>query len=101
MTKRIFQISALVYLLLCIYLVTFAGMDFKELQNENWFLRSSYMIGLLVCAPVGLVLGLAPESWNPGVFISNLVVAIPSALLVITIVFYVNLMKYLKKSRHS
>jgi hypothetical protein len=99
MNKIIFQISLVAFLLFCIYLTTFAEIDFKELQNENLFIRIGYTIGLFVCAPVGLLLGLAPESWNPGVFISNLVIAAPSALAVIAVVFHRIILRFLKRAR--
>ena len=86
---------------MCIYLVTFAEIDFKELQNENWFIQISYMVGLFLCAPVGFILGFAPKSWNPSVFVSNLLVAGFSALLVFAIVFYVGKLGFNKKTEVS
>ncbi|MCG8108597.1 MAG: hypothetical protein N0E59_16855 [Candidatus Thiodiazotropha taylori] len=101
MKKRIIQVLLLTYLLICIYLVTFADIDFKELQNENWIINISYMVGLFLCAPVGLILGFAPQSWNPSVFVSNLIVAVSSALLVLAIVFYAGKLGFNKKTEVS
>ncbi|HPE81018.1 MAG TPA: hypothetical protein PKZ35_13555 [Gammaproteobacteria bacterium] len=83
----------------CIYLVTFAGINFKEVQNENWFISSNYMVGLILCLPAAFILGLMPESWNPSAFQSNLFVAFISVALAAAFVFYGSILAFFEKRK--
>ena len=83
----------------CIYLVTFAGINFKEVQNEHWFISSNYMVGLVLCLPASFLFGLLPEGWNPSAFQSNLIVAVFSVALAAAFVFYGNILAYFEKKK--
>jgi hypothetical protein len=101
MATRIFQFALLGYLAFCIYLVTFSGINFKEVQNANWFISSNYMVGFVLCLPAAFLFGLLPEAWNPSAFQSNLIVAIFYVALAAVFVFYSNILAYFeKRKRH-
>jgi len=99
MRRGIIQLILLGYLLFCIYLVTLADINFKEVQNENWLIGANYMVGLVFCLPISIVVGLLPESGGLSSFQMNLILAIISGIFAVALVFYAQLLEYFENKR--
>ena len=99
MRRRSVQLILLCYLFFCIYLVTFAGINLKEVQNENWFIGANYMVGLVLCLPMSILVGLLPENWELSTFQLNLILAIVTGVLAAVFVFYAQILECFENKR--
>ena len=86
------QIAILAYMYFCVYLVTFSGINVKEVQLESWFVEINYMIGVILCTPATFLLSLVPESLEVSSVILSALTAAISVALIAVIVFYAQIL---------
>jgi hypothetical protein len=97
MNKKVtIKITVLFILLCCVFLVSFADIDFKELQNEAWFIQIGYMIGFVLVLPAIGVCQIIPDKMLSVGYASSLCIFVIGLLMSLLVVFFSKVLAWLE-----
>ena len=94
--KATIKVTVLVILLCCVYLISFADIDYKELQSEAWYIQIGYMIGFVLVLPAIGLCQIIPDKMLAVGYVSSLCVLVIGLLMALLVVFFSKVLAWLE-----
>ncbi len=94
---KISKMAVLLFLLWCVYLISFAEIDFKGIHHEAWYIQIGYFVGFIVVLPAIGICAFLPEGWLVADSSAAVCIAAVGGLMALLIVFYPNVLDWIEQ----